>query len=56
MLTMVMDKLTEEIRQQSLWTMFMDDIVICCEKKEQVRDSAKRWRDSPESRQQAHLE
>lgn len=29
--TVVMDRLTDEARQESLWTvMFTDDIVICC--------------------------
>ena len=35
---MVMDRLTDEVRQESPWNMmFADDIVICSESKEQVR-------------------
>ena len=42
---MVMDKLMDDIRQESLWTMmFADDIVICSESWEQVEESLKRWR------------
>ncbi|KAK3511718.1 hypothetical protein QTP70_018911 [Hemibagrus guttatus] len=38
----VMDQLSEEVRQESPWTtMFADDIVICSESREQVR---KTWR------------
>ena len=34
---MVMDRLTDEIRQESPWTMmFADDIVICSESREQA--------------------
>ncbi|KAK3571533.1 hypothetical protein QTP86_013162 [Hemibagrus guttatus] len=37
---MVMDQLSEEVRQESPWTMiFADDIVICSESREQFRDS-----------------
>ncbi|KAK3565047.1 hypothetical protein QTP86_032472, partial [Hemibagrus guttatus] len=39
---MVMDQLSEEVRQEYPWTMmFADDIVICSESREQVRW---RWR------------
>ena len=42
---MVMDRLTDEMRQKSLWTMmFADDIVICSESKEQVEENLERWR------------
>ena len=36
---MVMDRLTDEVRQESLWTMMLaDDIVICCESREQLEE------------------
>ena len=42
---MVMDRLTDEIREESPWNiMFVDDIVICSESKEQVERSLERWR------------
>ncbi|KAK3550968.1 hypothetical protein QTP70_011474 [Hemibagrus guttatus] len=42
---MVMDQLSEEVRQESTWTMmFADDIVICSESREQVEESLERWR------------
>ncbi|KAI5101449.1 hypothetical protein C0J45_8652 [Silurus meridionalis] len=42
---MVMDRLTDEIRQESPWTMmFADDIVICGESREQVEKSLEGWR------------
>ncbi|KAK3513968.1 hypothetical protein QTP70_000169, partial [Hemibagrus guttatus] len=41
---MVMDQLSEEVRQESPWTMmFADDIVICSESREQVEESLERW-------------
>ncbi|KAK3544908.1 hypothetical protein QTP86_029243 [Hemibagrus guttatus] len=41
----VMDQLSEEVRQESPWTMmFADDIVICSESREQVEENLKRWR------------
>ncbi|KAK3538198.1 hypothetical protein QTP70_033122 [Hemibagrus guttatus] len=41
----VMDQLSEEVRQESPWTMmFADDIVICSESREQVEESLGRWR------------
>ncbi|KAK3530904.1 hypothetical protein QTP70_005449 [Hemibagrus guttatus] len=41
----VMDQLSEEVRQESPWTMmFADDIVICSESKEQVEENLERWR------------
>ncbi|KAI5095577.1 hypothetical protein C0J45_14007 [Silurus meridionalis] len=41
----VMDRLTDEVRQESPWTMmFADDIVICVESSEQVEKSLERWR------------
>ena len=42
---MVMDRLTDEVRQESPWNMtFTDDIVICSESKKQVERSLERWR------------
>ena len=42
---MVIDRLTDEVRQESPWNMmFTDDIVICSESKEQVERSLERWR------------
>ncbi|KAK3532456.1 hypothetical protein QTP86_018454, partial [Hemibagrus guttatus] len=41
----VMDQLSEEVRQESPWTMmFADDIVICSESREQVKENPERWR------------
>ncbi|KAK3557429.1 hypothetical protein QTP70_026629, partial [Hemibagrus guttatus] len=42
---MVMDQLSEKVRQESSWTMmFADDIVICSESREQVEENLERWR------------
>uniref|UniRef100_A0AAQ6IM76 ribonuclease H n=1 Tax=Anabas testudineus TaxID=64144 RepID=A0AAQ6IM76_ANATE len=42
---MLMDRLTDEVRQESPWTMmFADDIVICSESREQVEEQLERWR------------
>ncbi|KAK3564608.1 hypothetical protein QTP86_023760 [Hemibagrus guttatus] len=42
----VMDQLSEEVRQESPWTMMSaDDIVICSESREQVEENLERWRD-----------
>ncbi|XP_065658457.1 uncharacterized protein LOC136082969 [Hydra vulgaris] len=47
----VMDRLTDEVRQESPWTMmFADDIVICSESREQVEVNLERWRYALESR------
>ncbi|KAK3538295.1 hypothetical protein QTP70_035062, partial [Hemibagrus guttatus] len=41
----VMDQWSEEVRQESPWTMmFADDIVICSESREQVEENLERWR------------
>ncbi|KAK3523528.1 hypothetical protein QTP70_001896 [Hemibagrus guttatus] len=41
----VMDQLSEEVRQESPWTMMLaDDIVICSESREQVEENLERWR------------
>ena len=48
---MVMDRLTDKVRQESSWNMmFADDIVICSESKEQVERSLERWRYTLERR------
>ncbi|KAK3532173.1 hypothetical protein QTP86_009194 [Hemibagrus guttatus] len=48
---MVMDQLSEEVRQESPWTMmFADDIVICSESREQVEENLARWRFALERR------
>ncbi|KAK3508236.1 hypothetical protein QTP70_017665 [Hemibagrus guttatus] len=47
----VMDQLSEEVRQESPWTMmFADDIVICIESREQVDENLERWRFALERR------
>ncbi|KAK3519616.1 hypothetical protein QTP86_020190 [Hemibagrus guttatus] len=48
---MVMDQLSEEVRQEPPWTMmFADDIVICSESREQVEENLERWRFALERR------
>ncbi|KAK3568025.1 hypothetical protein QTP86_028617 [Hemibagrus guttatus] len=47
----VMDQLSEEVRQESPWTMmFAEDIVICSESREQVEVNLERWRFALERR------
>ena len=47
----VMDKLTDEVRQEPPWTMmFADDIVICGENRGQVEESLEQWRYALERR------
>ncbi|KAK3537369.1 hypothetical protein QTP70_008822 [Hemibagrus guttatus] len=47
----VMDQLSEEVRQESPWTMmFADDIAICSESREQVEENLERWRFALERR------
>uniref|UniRef100_A0A3Q2ZZ01 Inter-alpha-trypsin inhibitor heavy chain 3 n=1 Tax=Kryptolebias marmoratus TaxID=37003 RepID=A0A3Q2ZZ01_KRYMA len=42
---LVMDKITDEVRQEFPWTrMFADDIVMCDENREQVEENLERWR------------
>ena len=39
------DRLTDEVRQESPWTMmFTDDNVVCSESWEQVEEHLERWR------------
>ncbi|KAK3523360.1 hypothetical protein QTP86_029867 [Hemibagrus guttatus] len=41
----LMDQLSEDVRQESPWIMmFADDIVICSESREQVEENLERWR------------
>ena len=41
---MMMDRMTDEIREEAPWTMmFADDIVICSESKEQVEEKLESW-------------
>ena len=48
---MMMDRMTDEIREEAPWTMmFADDIVICSESKEQVEDKLESWRYALERR------
>ncbi|KAK3530487.1 hypothetical protein QTP86_024399 [Hemibagrus guttatus] len=48
----VMDQLSEEVRQESPWTMMLaDDIVICSESREQVEKNLERWRFALERRE-----
>lgn len=47
----VIDRLTDEVRQESLWTtLFADDSVICSENREQVYESLERLRYTLERR------
>ena len=48
---MMMDRMTDEIREEAPWTMmFADDIVICSESKEQVEEKLASWRYALERR------
>ena len=48
---MMMDRMTDEIREEAPWTMmFADDIVICSESKEQVEEKLESWRYALERR------
>ena len=47
----IMDRLTDKVRQEALWTMlFADNIVICSETKQQAEDNLERWRYALEHR------
>ncbi|KAK3507345.1 hypothetical protein QTP70_014832 [Hemibagrus guttatus] len=47
----VLDQLSEEVRQESPWTMmFAVDIVLCSESREQVEQNLERWRFALERR------
>lgn len=48
----VMDRLTDEVRQECPWTaMFADDIVISSESREQMEENLEMWRSVLERRQ-----
>ena len=48
---MMMDRMTDEIREEAPWTMmFADDIVICSKSKEQIEDKLESWRYALERR------
>ena len=48
---MVMDRMTDDIREEAPWTMmFTDDIVICSASKERVEEKLKSWRYALERR------
>ena len=48
---MVMDRMTDDIREEAPWTMmFADDIVICSESKEWVEEKLESWRYALERR------
>ena len=48
---MMMDRMTDEIREEAPWTMmFADDIVICSESMEQVEEKPESWRYALERR------
>ena len=48
---MVMDRLIDEVRQESPWTlMFADDMVICIEGREQAEENLESWRYAKERR------
>ena len=45
LLAMVMDRMTDEIREEAPWTMMLADVsVICSESKEQVEEKLESWR------------
>ena len=51
LLAMVMDRLTDEIREEAPWTMmFADDVVICSESKAQVEEKPESWINALERR------
>ena len=48
---MVMDRLTDKVRQEASWTMmFVDEITICSESREQVEENLEKWRYALERR------
>nr|XP_061804482.1 sperm-tail PG-rich repeat-containing protein 2-like [Nerophis lumbriciformis] len=52
---MVMDRMTEKVREESPWTMmFADDTVICRESREQVEEKLEVWRFALEKRCYRH--
>lgn len=52
MFAVAIDRLTNKIRQEPLWTMmFANDIVISSKSREQVEESLKRWRNAQHRRE-----
>ena len=48
---MILDRLTEDIRQELPWNMlFADDIVLCCKSRDEVEKALKQWREALEER------
>ena len=48
---MILDRLTEDIRQESPWNMlFADDIVLCCKTRNEVEKALEQWREALEKR------
>lgn len=49
--TVMMESLTDEVRQESMWTvMFTDDLMVCSESREHVEQSLQGWRYALERR------
>lgn len=45
LLAVVMNGLTDEVKQESSWIiMFADDVVICSESRAEVEESLERWK------------
>ena len=47
---MMMDRITDDIREEAPWTMMFADIVICSERKERVEEKLESWRYALERR------
>ena len=48
---MVMDRLTDEVRRESPWTMmFADDFVFCSESRARVEENLEKWKYALEQR------
>ena len=51
MFALVMDRLPDEVKQKSPWTMmFADNIVICSKSRQQLEENLERWRFTLERR------
>ena len=51
MFAIVMDRLTDKVRQEPPWSrMFADDVVICSESRERLDEMLEKWRFAPERR------
>lgn len=45
MYTVVIESLTDEVRQESMWTvMFTDDLMVCSESRELMEQNLQEWR------------